>query len=304
MIGKWVRAYLEERTFQINDQNDNSDTKSAKAGIPQGGCLSALLFAIFINDIKKELAKIGIKFALFADDISVWYASKSLKKINKNLQKAVNKIVQHAKKWGLKINANKTKYMLIANNHNKPSYEYSSNLTLEINNQNLEKVRHAKLLGIQLDTGLTFEYHFEELLKKGYSKLNLLKILSSKHYGIKTSSLLTVYKLTVQSIIQYSMLAYQVARKKTKTKLQVLQNKALKIILKVNRRTSTKLIHAIAEIETIEQRMTNLAKSYITKARVVDAEIKEIIDSNNYSEQYQTRSIIKQIDNFFEPQHN
>ena len=111
-IGKWLRSYLEGRTFQIHDEI-NSSKKQIKAGIPQGGCLSALLFAIFINDIKKELKKIGVKFALFADDISVWFSGK----INKILQKAIDKINKYTQKWGLKLNVDKTKYMLIANNY-------------------------------------------------------------------------------------------------------------------------------------------------------------------------------------------
>ena len=106
MIGKWIRSYLVNRTFQIHDEIDSSKN-TIKAGIPQGGCLSALLFALFINDIKKELKKIRVKFALFADDISVWFAAKSLKKINKMLQKAIDKINKYAQKWGLKLNVDK-----------------------------------------------------------------------------------------------------------------------------------------------------------------------------------------------------
>ena len=104
--------------------------------------------------------------------------------------------------------------MVIANNHNRPSYELSSNLNLEINNQKIEKVKQAKLLGINFDPGLIFESHFNEIINKCSSKLNLLKILSSKHYALKTKTLTTVYKLTIHSIIQYSMLPYHITRKK------------------------------------------------------------------------------------------
>lgn len=292
MIGKWIRSYLDGRTFQIHDEIDSS-LKPIKAGIPQGGCLSALLFAIFINDIKKELKKIGVKFALFADDISVWFSAKSLKKINKLLQKAIDKINKYAQKWGLKLNTQKTKYMLIANNYNRPSYELSSNLSLEINNTKIDKVKQAKLLGINLDAGLTFESHFNEIINKCSSKLNLLKILSSKHYGLKTRTLLTVYKLTILSIIQYSMLPFHIIRKKIKKKLQIIQNKALKIIFKINRNTSNNILHAIANIDTIEQRLKALSINYLTRSTVIDEEIKEIIESYNNATNKPTKSILK-----------
>ena len=217
-------------------------------------------------------------------------SAKSIKKINKLLQKAINKINKYAQKWGLKLNIHKTKYMVIANNHNRPSYELSSNLNLEINNQKIEKVRQAMLLGINFDPGLTFESHFNEIINKFSSKLNLLKILSSKHYGLKTKTLTTVYKLTIHSIIQYSMLPYHITRKKIKKKLQIIQNKALKIIFKVNRNTSNKILHAIANISTIEQRLKNLTKNYITRS--IDEEIKEIINSNITTSNEQTKSIL------------
>ncbi|CAF0801792.1 unnamed protein product [Brachionus calyciflorus] len=292
LIGNWIRSYLEERTFQIHDEIDSSK-KSIEAGIPQGGCLSALLFAIFINDIGKVLKKIGIKFALFADDISVWFSAKSLKKINRMLQKAINKINNFALKWGLKLNVNKTKYMLIANNHNRPSYELSSNLSLEINNQKIEKARQAKLLGINLDPGFKFDTHFTELNKKCSSKLNLLKILSSDHYAIRTKTLITVLKLTIHSIIQYSMLPYHIAQKKVKNKIQIIQNKALKIILKVNRNTSIKILHAIADLPTIEQRLKKLTKNFLTRSAVIDQDVKEIISTYDRATSESTRSILK-----------
>ncbi|RMZ93419.1 RNA-directed DNA polymerase from mobile element jockey-like [Brachionus plicatilis] len=143
------------------------------------------------------------------------------------------------------------------------------------------KVKQAKLLGINLDAGLTFESHFNEIINKCSSKLNLLKILSSKHYGLKTRTLLTV------------MLPFHIIRKKIKKKLQIIQNKALKIIFKINRNTSNNILHAIANIDTIEQRLKALSINYLTRSTVIDEEIKEIIESYNNATNKPTKSILK-----------
>ena len=71
LIGKWLLSYLKNRKFVVQINNLNSSVKNISAGIPQGGCLSAFLFTIFINDVKKELNKSKTKFAAFADDLSV-----------------------------------------------------------------------------------------------------------------------------------------------------------------------------------------------------------------------------------------
>ena len=79
LLGLWIKSYLSDRTFNITIKNTNSTKRPVKASIPQGGCISANLFALYINDIGKKLRKIGVKFALFADDITIWYSHKNKK---------------------------------------------------------------------------------------------------------------------------------------------------------------------------------------------------------------------------------
>ena len=89
-IGNWVQSYLENRSFKIWNEKKSSSEKLIKSGVPQDGCLSALPFALFINDLGKKLKKLGPKlnFALFADDVSVWCSHSKISCINKTLQKA------------------------------------------------------------------------------------------------------------------------------------------------------------------------------------------------------------------------
>lgn len=73
-----------DTSFQIKLDNSQSSLRPINACIPQGGCLSAFLFAIFINGVSAKLRKLGVHFALFADDITVWYNSKTNRKITKS----------------------------------------------------------------------------------------------------------------------------------------------------------------------------------------------------------------------------
>ena len=98
-LAKWLQSYLTNRSFQIKlDSQTHSSTRPVKAGIPQGGCISAFLFAIFINGVGTKLRKLGVNSALFADYISVWFNSKNLKKIAKKLQKATYILQSYATK--------------------------------------------------------------------------------------------------------------------------------------------------------------------------------------------------------------
>ena len=71
-----------------------------------------MLFEIYKNDIVKDLKIIKGNFGLFADYISIWSNSENPKNIQKQLQKASNIVNKYAKKWGIKINANKANYCL------------------------------------------------------------------------------------------------------------------------------------------------------------------------------------------------
>jgi len=71
------------------------------------------------------------------------------------------------------------------------------------------------------------------------------------------------------------MLPYLVTKNSIKKKLQVFQNQALKIIFKLPSKTSTNLIHAIANIDTIETRIKKLATKYILSACDINHSVKE-----------------------------
>jgi hypothetical protein len=52
-----------------------SDVRNTKLSIPQGGCLSTILFLVFINDIFKVIIS-GILY-LFADDLTLVVIAKT-----------------------------------------------------------------------------------------------------------------------------------------------------------------------------------------------------------------------------------
>ena len=72
------------------------------AGVPQGSCLSPILFSLFVSEIPKPPG--GIKLSQFADDIAVWLVF--LYMWNNELEKYVNLLINWCLNWGLKANIN------------------------------------------------------------------------------------------------------------------------------------------------------------------------------------------------------
>ena len=180
---------------------------------------------MYINDIGKKLKSINVNFALFADDISIWFSSKNLKTIEKKLQKATDILPKYSNKWSMKINTTKTNYILF---HKKyiTNFNQHNNLNINLNYNRIEKATYPKLLGITLDEHLNFNEHFRLLHNSINAKFNMIKILSSKIYNINPSHLITIYKSFILSKIQYSMLPYLVTNKKNRQQLQITQTKS------------------------------------------------------------------------------
>lgn len=63
---KWFKSYLSNRSQTTKFDDRKSVSIANDLGLPQGSVLSALLFIIYINDIKKVFKHCKIK--LFADD--------------------------------------------------------------------------------------------------------------------------------------------------------------------------------------------------------------------------------------------
>src|SRR5260221_1084505 len=62
-IAIWIRAWLRDRQQRVILNNEKSDYRAVKSGVPQGSILDPLLFLVYINDLDEGILSKVLKFA-------------------------------------------------------------------------------------------------------------------------------------------------------------------------------------------------------------------------------------------------
>jgi len=108
-----------------------------------------------------------------------------------------------------------------------------------------------------------------------------MKIISHKSWQLTNETLLQVYNVLIRSVMDYSAILMPVICETNKNKLQVIQNNALRIILKKPKLTKTRIVdlHLESKLETLEERFLKLRRRYVQKAIInSNPVILELID--------------------------
>ena len=101
----------------------------------------------------------------YADDNSPFSTAESIPKVIANLETDTKNLLSWIKYNGLKANPNKFHLLLS---------EPDDGLSIKVESFNISNSLSQKLLGIKIDSKLTFNSHAEDLCKKASQKLHAL----------------------------------------------------------------------------------------------------------------------------------
>jgi hypothetical protein len=155
----WFRSFL-SNSQETKFYEKISDAVNVQLGVTQGSVLGPLLFILYINDIKNVLRY--SKLNLFADDTLLYIAADTLDEAVNKMNDDLMSLFQWLALNKLKLNVQKTKYMVITLNKYVPVDLFK----IKIGDNDLECVKHMKYLGVVFDDKLKFNKNMEVLLKK------------------------------------------------------------------------------------------------------------------------------------------
>lgn len=233
-VYKWIECYLQNRQ-QVTKVNGNVSPKVMNnLGVPQGSVLGPLLFIIFINDVGRILKHSNVK--LFADDTLISISGNDyndcVNRLNEDLILFYDWLCDNK----LKLNVNKTKCMVIGSKTNCDNF-LNSNLKVVIDGKNIEHVNEMKYLGVIIDAQLTFKNHVNNTIKKIAKKVGFFSRISP---NLSEWCKKIVYNTIILPHFQYCSSLLLSCTDGDIQKLQVQQNKCMRVILRCSRYTPIK----------------------------------------------------------------
>jgi hypothetical protein len=138
---------------------------------------------------------------------------------------------------------------------------------LKIYGNQIPVVEQAKFLGVIFDKQLSFLPHIYYLKDKCLKALNLLKVISSKDWGGDRTTLLRVYRSHIRSKLDYGSVIYGSARVSYISKLDPIQNQALRLCTGAFRTSPIDSLQVEAGEPPLYARRRKLSLFYVCKLK-------------------------------------
>ena len=235
---KFIANYINSLKAFTTYNNKTSTQRQFKTGVPQGGVLSPTLFNIYTSDIPSPPPNINI--TVYADDITMTSTDTNKQIAQAKLQTYLQEIASWTQQNQLHLNPDKTTSTLFT----PDPAEYSTQLTLNIDNVVIPTVKNPKILGLTFDPKLTYNSHIRKTSDKARNTLKLLKALTSTKWGKQKETIVATYKAITKPILEYASTIWSpIASTTGITKLQTIQNMALRIATGCTSDTNIQHLH-------------------------------------------------------------
>ncbi len=244
----WVKSYLYSRMQCIYFNGNFSSSRYLECGIPQGSCLGPLLFSIFTNGLPLVLNRATM--TMYADDSTVHAAADSYSELNGLLQKELDSVSVWVEHNRLALNITKTICIAFSSNS---ILRRNHHLSLYIKNTALEQVRKVKLFGLTIDEKLSWSTHIDNIVVKMGRAISVIK-RCAMYLNNHTMKLVT--QALVLPHLDYCSVVWSCASNKDIHKLQLVQNRAARLVLGCPFRTNVKSMHSKLQWLTVDNRLS------------------------------------------------
>ena len=211
-------SYLCNRMQRVKISGITSEWATINRGVPQGSVLGPLLFNIFLNDL--FYVEMSAEIANYADDNNLTDCHNSLDTLTLNLANDTEKAISWYNKNSLDANAEKFQSIFMDRNG-------TVNTCLPVHGSDLQSCDNIKVLGVTLDSKMSFTPHINSICTRASRQINALRRLSR---FLNTETRLSIYKSFIFANFTYSPVPWLFCGIKNSLKLEKLQERAIRFV--------------------------------------------------------------------------
>lgn len=281
----WFGSYLSDRKQKVKCSEVESEILGTKKGVPQGSILGPLLFLLYINDIGSSLRY--CRYHLFADDTVIYLTGKDREEVCQRMSEDLNRLHAWLETNYMKLNVRKTRGMLLGQNKVVELWK-ERGFTLMVDGECIELVEEYKYLGVIVDRELNFGSHVDYVCRKIAKKIG---VMSRCRNTLSEWSRRIIFNTIVLPHFVFGATILYLARMSDLKRMQVLQNRAMRVIIGCDRYTRIEwMLERLGWIR-VGELLECAALSFIhkTKCGKVPGYFEDILTQRGEVHEYDTR---------------
>ena len=184
--------------------------------MPQGSVLGPLLFNIYINDVFIFISNSQI--CNYADDTTLYVIHQDIKQATKTLEQDIVILREWFQNNYTKLNGDKCHFINFCKGSNGTSLKTDKTI--------MKQSKEQKLLGISIDTNLSFKGHVQSVCKNASQKLHALSRISNYMDDRKVKQTMHVFIL---SQFSYCPLIWMFCDRQMNNRINRIHEKSLRL---------------------------------------------------------------------------
>ena len=275
---KLIYNYLSDRFQRVRVNSDFSAWSKIFTGVPQGSILGPDLYNYNSNDLFLFLLS---NICNFADDNSPFITGDTIPSVLNQLTNESKLLLSWINDNQLKANPDKFHLVLSTKD---------TSFSIKVADFDIENQTSAKLLGIKIDSKLTFDKHVSNLCSKASQKLHALARVRN-YMNVKQSKILM--KTFILSHFGYCPLVWMIHSRSLNNRINRIHERALRLVYNDEVSSFSELLEKDKSFTIHERNIQTLAIELFKVANSLSPKIMELVFPLKEKVRYPNENLFK-----------
>lgn len=214
-----LKSYISDRMFRVRHDENYSELKNIRAGVPQGSVLGPVLYLLFTCDLPQTP---NVTSATFADDTANLAVGKTVEESTAKLSLSCDQIGEWTDKWRIKLNDTKAVHINFTNKKLQDPPQLRMHGTI------IPHHNSAKYLGMNLDVKVKWNEHTKIKLTELRLRYRQIYWLMGRNSQVSIYNKMLLYNQILKPIWVYGIQLWGCAADCHIKSIQTFQNKVLR----------------------------------------------------------------------------